>query len=381
MKRRDFIKKSFMTVALLSSAKVMASEFGEKKEGSEKKVSPNLKSKVKKIDFYTHFSFVRFIDLLEELSGVRPYPQRKLFMNTPTMINVDSRLQHMDKYGIEMHVLAPSPHLEGFPTILADPKLAAQAARLCNDELAKVVARYPDRFFGVAVVPSTNPEIMMAEFERAIKELGLVGTMITVGPKLKRPDHQDYEPLYRKSAELDVPIWIHPWRPPTYPDYIDETESKYQVWQGLGWVLDSSTAMVRLVFNGVFERYPNLKLIIHHNGALIPLFAKRMEAGYDLYEKIGGVIYDTPISKPYLNHFKNFYCDTVIQGFEPLLLQIAYNFFGADHVLFGTDVPFDCKAGEILTPETVRSVEALSIPEEDRRKIYSGNALKLLKRA
>ena len=231
------------------------------------------------------------------------------------------------------------------------------------------------------MLPSTNAAIMMAEFERAIKQLRFVGASITFGPTLKRPDHPDYEPLYRKAAELDVPIWIHPWRPLTYPDYVDESESKYQVWQGLGWVLDSSTAMVRLVFTGVFERYPGLKIIIHHHGALIPLFAKRMEAGYEMYEKTGGVKYPTSISKPYINHFKKFYCDTVTQGFEPLLLQIAYNFVGADHLLFGTDMPFDSEAGEIFTRETVRSIEALSIPEADREKIFNGNALKLLKRA
>lgn len=380
MKMRDFIKKACMTAALLSSGKVIASELEEKKGASETKRSPNLPNKVKKIDFYSHFSFVRLIDFLEESSGLHPHPQSKIFLDTPTMINVDQRLQHMDKYSIEMHVLVPSPPLETFPTVLADTKLAAQAARLCNDELAEVVTRFPERFLGVAMLSTTNPAIMMAEFERAIKPLGFVGASITVGPTLKRPDHQDYEPLYRKAAELDVPIWIHPWRPLTYPDYVDESESKYQVWQGLGWVLDSSTAMVRLVFNGVFERYPSLKLIIHHHGAFIPLFAKRMEAGYEMYEKTGGVKYDTSISKPYINHFRNFYCDTVTQGFEPLLLQIAYNFFGADHLLFGTDMPFDCEAGEIFTSETVRSVEALSIPEADREKIFSGNALRLLKR-
>ena len=147
----------------------------------------------------------------------------------------------------------------------------------------------PKRFFGVAVLPTNNPEIMMAEFERTINDLGFVGTVIHVGPTLKTPDHQDFEPLhqYRRSAEIDVPIWIHPFRSATYPDYVGGEVSRYGLWQSLGWLMDTRVAMTRLVFYGVFDRYPSIKLITHYHGALIPAFAGHMNAMFEVFDVAG----------------------------------------------------------------------------------------------
>lgn len=333
---------------------------------------------MKKIDAYTHFCPLAFIEFLESSLGRQPHVFRQLFSTTPTLTNPDLRLQLMDKYGIDMHVLVPLPWIEATPTIHADPKLAQQAAKLCNDELYKIVSAHPDRFVGVAILPTTNPEIMMAEFERAINELGFVGAVIFVGPTVTRGDDQSYEPLYQRAAELGVPLWLHPCRPGNYPDYIDETKSEYLLWQTLGWLMDTSNVMVRLVFNGIFQRYPQLKLITHHHGALIPLFAKRMQESYDYFECNSNFKMNTNISQPYINHFKNFYCDTATLGFEPLLLEMAYKFFGVEHLLFGSDTPMDTKAGGIFTPETDRSIASLLISEADREKIYSGNFLQLI---
>ena len=128
----------------------------------------------------------------------------------------------------------------------------------------------------------------------------------------------------RRRVRLDVPLWLHPSRPPLYPDYTDETDSKFQIWQTLSWLQDSSAAMVRIVFAGVFERYPNLKLIIHHHGALVPLFAQRMQYGWDYFEQNTGVRQSRSISQPYIEHFrKHVYCDTATQGREPKLLEIT----------------------------------------------------------
>ena len=376
--RRQLLKRAGIGAGIMALSNISIA-----KSGQQQKVEKHdavLQNRIRKIDFYAHFSFVRLIDFLDKSGGPRPHVFRQLFSNTPTLIDVDQRLRHMDKYGIEADVLVPLPWLETAPSVHADPKLAAKAAKIFNGDLAKVVSQYPDRFFGVALLPTTNPEVMMSEFESAVKDLGFAGGVIAVGPTVKRPDHKDYEPLYRRAVELDVPLWLHPSRPLNYPDYIDEKVSKYQVWQGFGWLMDSSTAMVRIVFSGIFQRYPNLKLVIHHHGALVPLFSKRLESGWDFFEHSGGVKEATQILRPYINHFKNFYCDTATQGFEPLLLQLAYEFFGVDHILFGTDTPMDAKAGGVHTPETDRCVGALNISEADKKKIYNGNALRLLKR-
>jgi len=388
MQRRDFIKSvvSASAVALASYGKVMAGEQAQTKGGPEKKNPLNIHGNIKKIDFYTHIVNGAIVDFLEKEAGQKAWnshPWRLIYKSSPALDNVDMRLQLMDKYGIDLQVLTPSGLLETIVPVYTDPKLAARAARVYNDAIAKFVAQSPKRFCGVAILPTTNPEIMMAEFERAINELGFVGTLIHVGPELKRPDHKDYEPLYRKSAEVDVPIWIHPYRTESYPEYLGESKSKYDLNHSLGWPMDSSVAMTYLIFNGVFERYPNLKFIIHHAGAFITFFASRMQEGGWAYYKHAGRkydTYDTPISWPYSEHFKHFYVDTATSGYEPLFLQRAYEFFGPDHVLFGTDYPYSWDNGETFVSNSLKGLEAVSLPETDRKKIFTGNALKLLKR-
>jgi uncharacterized protein len=332
-----------------------------------------------KIDFYCHFSSMKVIDYLEEAGGTKPHVFRSLFSNTPTLIDVDKRLSLMDNCGISRSVLVPLPWIETSPAVYADPGKCAHTARIMNEALARITARHSDRFSAVALLPATNAEIMLKEFDHAVKQLGFAGGVVAFGPTVKRPDHPDYEQLWAGASSLDVPIWIHPSRPPAYPDYIDESVSKFQVWQTLSWLMDSSAAMVRIVFAGVFDRYPDLKLIIHHHGALVPLFAKRMQYGWDYFEKNTGRKQVTSISQPYINHFRKFYCDTATQGHEPALLDMAYRFFGSDRLLFGSDAPMDDKGGMAFTPDAISSVKAMTIPVDDKNKIYRDNALKLLK--
>lgn len=333
------------------------------------------------IDAFCHFSSMRLIGFLEDVSNIRPHVFRDLFKNTPSLIDIKERFKLMDKTGVSQSILVPLPWIETAPPVYADSQLCSEAARLFNDELAEIVNKHSDRVMGVALLPTTEPEGMLAELERAVRDLNFVGGFFVVGPTVKPPDHPDYEHLYRKATELDVPLWIHPSRPASYPDYVGEPASQFQMWQTLSWLMDSSAAMVRIVFNGVYDRYPNLKLIIHHHGALIPLFADRMQYGWDYFEQNTGKKQPTSISSPYINHFRKFYCDTATQGNAPLLLQMAYEFFDKDRMLFGSDAPMEKSNGEIFTLEAKRSVEQMDISEEERQNIFNGNLLKLLKRA
>ncbi len=373
MKRRDFLKKALLTSGLLGTGLMSASPAS----GQQRKEATS--EKEYRIDSYCHFSIMSVIDFLEKASKSYPHIFRSLFANTPALINIEKRLALMDECGIDLSILVPLPWLETTPTVHADSKLCAEAARLFNDELATIVNKRPDRFIAVALLPTTDPEVMLEEFERAVRKLKLVGGFFVVGPTVKPPDHPHYEILYKKAVELNVPLWIHPSRPPEYPDYVGEKISQYQVWQTLSWLLDSSTAMVRLVFSGVYERHPDLKLIIHHHGALIPLFAKRMQYGWDYFEQNTGKKQPTPISRPYIDHFKKFYCDTATQGHEPLILKMAYDFFGPDHILFGSDGPMDATGGRAFTLDARKSVEDIGLSKADREKIFSQNILRLLK--
>lgn len=332
-----------------------------------------------RIDFYSHFSAMEVIDYLEEAGGQRPHLFRRLFANTPTLIDADQRLALMDAYGVSRAVLVPLPWLESAPAVFADPTRCREAARRMNDRLAALAVKRPDRFTAVALLPATNAEILTAEFERAVGELKMAGGLIVVGPTVKPPDHPDYAALYDAAEKHDVPLWIHPSRPPAYPDYVGEPESRYQVWQTLSWLEDSSTAMVRIVFAGVFERHPRLKLVIHHHGALVPLFAQRMQYGWDYFEQNTGVKQSETLGRPYIDHFRKFHCDTATQGVAPKLLEMAVDFFGPERVLFGTDAPMDASAGRSFTADAIASLERTALPAADKKRVWSANARRLLK--
>jgi len=372
MNRRKFLKGSIVAMGAmtLQPAALLAAAAGNPSAAARD---------ADKIDFYCHFSSMKVIDYLEEAGGLKPHVFRSLFSNTPALIDMDKRLRLMDSCGISRSVLVPLPWIETSPAVYADPRKCARAARIMNEALARITAKRPDRFSAVALLPATNADIMLGEIDYAVKQLSFAGGMAAFGPTVKRPDHPDYEQLWAAAARLDVPIWMHPSRPPVYPDYIDEQVSKYQVWQTLSWLMDSSAAMVRIVFAGVFDRYPDLKLIVHHHGALVPLFAKRMQYGWDYFEESTGKKQVTSISRPYIDHFRKFYCDTATQGHEPALLEMACRFFDSSRILFGSDAPMDATGGKAFTLDAASSVEAMAIPAEDKQRIYRGNALKLLK--
>jgi predicted TIM-barrel fold metal-dependent hydrolase len=198
-----------------------------------------------------------------------------------------------------------------------------------------------------------------------------------LGPTVKRADHRDIDVLFARSSELGSGIWLHPSRPLVRPDYDDESSSHYLHWQTLGWLADTSSAMERIVFSGVFERYPDVKIITHHHGALVPLFASRMQLGWDTFERLAGLPMETSISRPSIEHFKRFYADTATFGVEPLLLDQAIAFFGVDRVMFGSDTPMDDRAGETFIPNTLASIEQLGLADTERRAILAGTAQRL----
>ena len=182
-------------------------------------------------------------------------------------------------------------------------------------------------------------------------------------------DSAEFMPLYEKMAQYDLPIWIHPSRPVDYPDYLTETSSKYGIQVVFGWVYETTTAMVRLVMSGILEKIPNLKFITHHCGAMVPFLADRTE-----WFLSGG----ENLKKPHLDYFKLFYNDTALCG-NTAGLMCSHAFFGADHILLGTDVPFDRgQHGEKATRDTIESIERMAISEAEKKMIFEDNARRLL---
>lgn len=338
---------------------------------------------MKFIDAYSHYcppEFLRFMD--EHAKANSPNHQdhvfKQLFENTPTLIDIAARLAHMEKYNIDKSVLVPLPWIESVPAVLTNNALANDAAELCNSAMAKVRTAHPNKFFVTGVLPCHDGEQMLEAFDRIIFEHKLNGAVIFVGPEQKPLDHPDYLMLFERAAKYDMPIWIHPCRPPTVPDYKGETLSKYMIWQSLGWVFDSSCAMIRLAMTGIFDEYPLLKIITHHHGAMIPIFSQRMDYSLEFFETKGKVKMPNMPKRPLSEHLKHFYCDTASHSYEPLAIQQAIEFFGEDKVLFGTDAPMDVSGGDLFTENAQRSIADLNKTDNTKENIRYNNVLKLL---
>ncbi|MEO0249282.1 MAG: amidohydrolase family protein [candidate division WOR-3 bacterium] len=377
MKRRDFLKAvgaGALGVTLGGPSLPGLGEAKTQSDRSKRAAQGPARSAFHTIDAFTHISTMDFISLLENLAGVAPNPFRALFEKNLPLIDPTQRIKAMDAIGATMHILLPLPYLESSPQVYSDRAKALQAAQFINDAVARVVAQYPDRFLGVAMLPTLNADDMLSEFERAVTQLRMVGGFFVVSPLSKPPDHPDYLRLYAKACDLDVPLWIHPARAVVPPDYAGEPTSKYNIWMTIGWPMDTSVAMTRIVFSGVFDTYPNLKLITHHRGAFIPFWFNRINEI---------VLQQVPvnISKPYIKHFQKFYIDTACSGIEPDQMKMAYKFFGPEHTLFGTDTPLDGEGGARFYRYARESLSGIGLSKKILTNIYSANVLKIIRRS
>jgi predicted TIM-barrel fold metal-dependent hydrolase len=304
----------------------------------------------------------------------------KRMKNLPAMIDVDVRLKIMDRYEGYVQVLTlAAPAIE----LLGGPGVTPDLAKLANDEMAAVTAAHPDQFYGfVASLPMNNPDASLKEIGRAINDLGATGIQIYTNILGKPLDSPAFEPIFARMAELGLPIWLHPTRTPGVADYATEKRSFYDLWWAFGWPYETSNAMGRMVFAGFFDRWPDLQIITHHCGAMIPYFDGRIGGGLDQL----GERSDDPadlaalanLKKRPFDYFKMFYGDTALFG-SVNGLQCGLGFFGADHVLFGTDFPMDPEQGPGFIRDTLATIDQIQATPEERAKILEGNARRMLK--
>jgi len=334
---------------------------------------------IPKIDIYSHALPRPYLDLMQRRfkdAGVI-----KRMSNLRMLWDIDARAEMLEQWPELQQVLTlahPPPEAIGGPDVSPD------AARIANDGLAEFVARHPSKFPAfVAAVPMNNVPAAILEMDRAIGKLGARGIEIKSNVAGRPLDDPEFLPIFAHAAQVHkVPIWLHPSRPASFSDYATETKSRYEIWQILGWPYETSVAMSRLVFSGVLDRYPDLEIITHHCGGMLPYFAGRAEAGWS---QMGSRTSDEDLSnvtkllkRPYMEQFKSFYGDTVLCG-SAAALRCGLDFFGPEHVVFASDCPFDPEEGPGFIRDGMRSIEELDLDNETRRKIYYGNARRLLK--
>ena len=332
-----------------------------------------------KIDMFNHIFPKRFFDrMLEVLPKGRDMNKRVRAI--PCIVDLDERFRIMDKFQDYVQIICiPNPPIESF----GPPAVTNELARLANDGMAELVQKYPDRFPGfIASLPMNDPEGNIKEATRAIKDLGAVGVQVFTNVNGRPLDKPEYLPIFDLMAKFDLPIWIHPARGADVVDYKGEPKSHYEIWWTLGWPYETSVAMAHIVFAGLFDKHPNLKLITHHLGGMIPYFEGRVGPGWD---QLGTRTSDEDytlllkkLKKRPLDYFKLFYADSAVFGSVPATV-CGLAFFGADRVVFASDSPFDPEKGSAYIRWTIEIIDQLDITKEERHAIYEGNARKLMK--
>ena len=331
-----------------------------------------------KIDLFNHIFPKRFFEKHIDHGGSGRDIGKRV-ANIRTIVDVDARLKILDEFGDYVQVISlPLPPLE----TIAGPDRSPQLAQEANDGLAELVQRH-DRFVGfVAALPMNNPDAALAEMRRAIDHLGASGVQVYTNAAGKPLDAPEFLPLFEEAVRRDVPIWMHPARGADCSDYRTETRSQYEIWWPFVWPYETSVAMARFVFSGYLDKFPTLKLITHHMGGMIPYFEGRVGYGWDqLGTRTSDMDYTAllkSLKKRPIDYFRQFYADTALFG-AAAATRCGFDFFGADRVVFASDMPFEPTPG-LYARETIRCVESLGLPHAQKTQIYRGNAEKLLER-
>jgi len=334
---------------------------------------------MRKIDVFNHIFPKSYVDRMTELAGTMKDVGKRV-RGVPMLFDLDVRFEIMDQHPDYQQILSiATPPVDAY----ANAKDAIDLAQRGNDGMAELVQKYPQRFPGfIASLPMNDVDAAMRELERSMGALNARGIQICSNVQGRPLDLPEFQPIFAAMAAYDLPIWLHPYRSADMADYATEDRSLYEIWWTLGWPYESSVAMSRLVFSGIFDRYPDLKIITHHMGGMIPYFEGRIGPGLD---QLGARTSDRDYTKlrkemkkrPF-DYFKMFYADTALFGaFDPTVCGLK--FFGVDQVLFASDAPFDPEGGRQYIRETIKVIDRLPITEAEREQIYWRNAVRLLK--
>jgi aminocarboxymuconate-semialdehyde decarboxylase len=318
-----------------------------------------------KIDIHAHVVDRRYVDALVKdlaLTSESTASGQTLFRRNgytflwqrEDMFDIDARLRKMDAMGIDMRVLSLST-----PNVY-EWKGARQIemTRYMNDVTAALARKHPERFAGLGSLPLDDIQESLNELDRITSELELCGVMIGSNVGGLPVNHPNFEPVWAKIDALRVPVFEHPMFP------ANTQQEEFEMPLRIGFVFDTTAAAARLIYSGIFERYPNFPYILAHTGGALLMVLERLDNGYRLFPDCRKHISRLPSE-----YATRLYYDTC--SFFGPALKMAHELVGADHLLWGSDDPF-------LGADTAH-VDKLPIPETDKAKILGGNAARLLK--
>jgi len=330
------------------------------------------------IDAHAHGYYDKYLEKLADkggnwakqiLNGVKLTAQKR-----PLITDISLRMQLLDKYGIDRQMLTTT-HRMDCNLLPGDAAAQLVVAQAINDHMAVLMEDSKGRLLAGGSIPLSNFEKGgRQEMERAIKTLGLKAISIVSNIHGKPLDLPEFEPFWAQAAEMNIPIYIHPSNPTGWTDRSYEDE--YDLTHNFGWPFETTLVLARLVFSGIMERYPALKVVAHHlGGGMIPFFMGRINETYtpaNQQKKIGKVL-----PRPLFDYFSRFYYDTAVGG-SAAAIRCAYEVFGADQLIFATDTPHGPGTGEFRLAEYPKAIRSLGLSQAENNKIFSDNACRVL---
>jgi aminocarboxymuconate-semialdehyde decarboxylase len=329
------------------------------------------------IDVHFHIVPQRFVDLvrqegLREIVGVerapdvdrltfRPPPGVAVEPDTairPHLYDPELIIAALDRRKLDAAAVSPPPE---FFLYWAPPELGVTISRAMNDGFAELARAHPDRFLPLATLPMQAPQAAAAELERAIRELGLRGAAICTHVNGLDLDRPEFRPVLATAAQLNVPIFLHPQN----GGDISRLQA-YHLWNLVGFPTESAVAASRLLLSGAFEELPGLTIVLAHGGGFFPYQIGRLDHGYQARPEL-----QARVPRPPSAYLGQIYADSLIHDDRSLRFLIER--LGADHVVIGSDYPFD-----MGSERPVDAVRDLNLPADQTRAILGGTLARLL---
>lgn len=324
----------------------------------------------RKLDLHTHYYPPAYFQSIRDGASdfsfdkdptgrtIIKYRGARFFGITPPMTDVSKRIEDMDRVGIDVEVVSLST-----PNVFfTDEKRQPEIATMVNDAYAELVAKHPARFKGFASIPMDAPDAAVKELHRAIGELKLNGVILLSNIRGKPLTSPEYRPFFEEANRMKLCIFLHPMLPVN-----SEPFREYVLGPIIGFPFDTSLAVARMCYDGLFKDLPDIKWLIAHLGGAIPFLMERMDNGYRDFAECRTKIDELPSV-----YLKRLYYDTVT--FSPHTLNMARDMVGVDHMVMGSDYPH--LLGSI--DRAVSSIESLNIPQHEKQKIFEGTALSIL---
>lgn len=331
------------------------------------------------IDMFNHYLPPAFYDKVTSLGGSAHMLTRA--RNMRAMSDLSYRLERMAAFeGYQQVPCIVSPNVEQ----VVAPDHTAALARFANECFYALCQKHPQQFpTFVATLPLDDTDKAAREAEYAVTQLGAAGVQIYTNQAGQPVDNAEFYKLFDKLNELDAVLWLHPARTSREPYYHCEAEEKYELWWTMMWPVETTMAAARLVYSGLFQRCPALRVVLHHAGGMLPMEGGRLDNGLQLYgtrtPANRQALTDSPIrGLDQGSEFRKFYADCATFG-SAAAIRCGIEFFGLSRMLFASDMPFDPEDGFGYVRRTLADIDSLALTENEKDALRYQNALRVLK--